>query len=188
MTTFEHRTLAHHFYLDALDLRSRHFAHWESQPRKSSRVKSFIDLLMALECILKAQLIMGKRDIPLSQVYLDIKKYGHNIEKMSQAADTVFPMLVHARAKRQFRKFKVSLRYSVDAHQCFFPFPEQSSKKILDYSSTLGNTTWMNESRAIVSELVEWGTGQFAGEVTDDVEIIFQNESLLYRAINTPSK
>ena len=143
---------------------------------------------MALECVLKAQLIMGKRDIPLNQVYQEIRTCGHNIEKLSRAADTVFPMLVHERARRQFQKFKVSLRYSVDAHQCFFPFPGQNSKKFLDYSSTLGSTTWMNESRAIVSELVEWGKGQFTGEVTDDLEMIFQVESTLFRAMRPPKK
>lgn len=183
MPSSAHLALAQHFFLDALDLMFRYRTHWESQPRVSSRVKSFIDLLMACECMLKVQCILGCINTPLVDTYIAIKKNGHSIGKLSDSAQKFFPMPAHARAKRQFSQFSVGLRYSVDAHQYFFPHPGTGRGKPHLYGSTLGSTVWMKESEAIVDEFIAWGVNQFAGEVTSDIEKILEDEELLWSAI-----
>lgn len=183
-----HRALAQHFFLDAIDLDFRYRTHWESQPRKSSRVKSFIDLLMACECILKAQCILGRSEIAIIEAYREIRKIGHSIEELSNSAQTFFPMPAHERAKQQFHSFNVGLRYSVDAHLYFFPPLREGQEEVNLYSATLGSTTWMEESAAIVDELIAWGKNEFTGEVADSIGQIFHDEELLWQALTVRPK
>lgn len=189
MISSVHKALANHFFLDALDLVSRYRAHWDSQPRQSSRIKSFIDLLMACECILKAQCLLGRGMMPPEEAYQEIRKLGHDIGKLSDSAKTFFPMPAHERAKQQFHRFNVGLRYSVDAHHYFLPPPSAGQARANLYSATLGSTNWMKESEAIVEELVAWGKEQFNGEIADAIEQILIDEELLWRAVTAqPAK
>jgi hypothetical protein len=181
-----HRYLAQHFFLDALDLHFRFRAHWDDQPRKSSRVKSFLDLMMACECLLKAQCIMARIPLPMIQAYAEVKALGHDIHKLSLSAEEVFPSPVHKRARQYFGFFSVGLRYSVDAHEYFFPVGGYQRTNRKSYGSTLGDTNWMHAAENVVSELIEWGKAEFNGEVEADIENILRTEEQLEAAVREP--
>lgn len=183
-----HRTLAQHYFLDALDLRHRFQVHWEDQPRKSSRVKSFVDLLMACECLLKAKCLLAMKNLPLIDAYLEVKGLGHSINKLADVANAAFPSKAHSRAREHFGKFGVGLRYSVDAHEYFFPMGKPQKSGRHSYSETLGNATWINSATATVDELIEWGANQFNGYVDDDISTILRVEAEIEAAINLRSK
>ena len=178
-----HKILAKHYFLDSLDLFHRFRAHWEEQPRKSSRVKSFVDLLMACECMLKSKCFMAKQHIPLIEAYKEIKTLGHNIERLATVANQTFPSEVNVRACQYFGEFSVGLRYSVDAHEYFFPMgkPTQSGRR--PYSDTLGDTAWIKSASSTVEELIQWGKESFNGEVGDDIEAILNEGMELEAAI-----
>ncbi|UJW82548.1 hypothetical protein [Hydrogenophaga sp. SL48] len=183
-----HNTLAQHYFLDALDLCHRFQAHWEDQPRKSSRVKSFVDLLMACECMLKAQCIVAREHLSLAEAYSEVKGFQHNIKELATAADLAFPSDVHGRACEYFGSFSVSLRYSVDVHEYFFPIgsPPKSGRK--GYDETLGNSVWRNAAVATVNELLEWGKNRFNGEVTDNIADILRSAAEVETVISDRSR
>ncbi len=183
--TGAHRSLAAHYFLDALDLHSRFLAHWECQPRKSSRIKSFIDLLMACECMLKSQCVMARTSIPLDQAYAEVKGLGHSIEKLSRSAECTFASPAHEQARLHFSSFGVGLRYSVDAHEYFFPVIGAQSGGRHNYSGTLGNSDWMKAAESVVVELIAWGKAEFTGEVTDEIEDILPNETNIELALRS---
>jgi hypothetical protein len=164
--------------------------HWEDQPRRSSRIKSFVDLLMACECMLKAQCIMAKADVPLPDAYRQVKDLGHNITKLAAAAESAWhaPSEVHRRAREYFGSFGVGLRYSVDAHQYFFPLGRKPRSGSKSYHATLGNHGWRCAAEAAVGELLEWGQSQFTGEVTDDIEVIWQSDLDIEAAVKASSR
>lgn len=188
MCTLTHRYLAQHYFLDALDLHSRFRTHWEDQPRRSSRVKTFIDLLMACECMLKSQCIMARITLPIGDAYAQVRVLGHNIHKLSFSAEKAFPSTVHKRAREYFSPFNVGLRYSVDAHEYFFPVgsPQQANRP--SYRFTLGNKNWMDAAESVVTELIKWGKTEFNGEVDENIEHILHNEVELEAVIREPKK
>lgn len=167
-----HHSLGQHYFLDALDLHERFRLHWEDQPRKSSRVKSFIDLLMSAECMLKSQCIMARLDAPIVMAYAEVKQLGHSIEKLSHSAHRAFPSSTHARVRQYFGSFDVGLRYSVDAHEYFFPVGGSQQAGRRSYRCTLGDTNWINLAESVVQELIEWGKLEFNGLVEDDIETV----------------
>jgi hypothetical protein len=185
-----HRTLAQHYFLDALDLRQRFHMHWDDQPRKSSRIKSFVDLLMACECMLKAQCIVARAHLSLPEAYRQVRELSHGISKLAAAAEADWRSQteVHRRATEYFGAFGVGLRYSVDAHQYFFPLGRKQKSGRRSYDSTLGNCHWRKAAEATVAELLDWGQGQFTGEVTDDIEVIWQDDLAVEAAMNEPKQ
>lgn len=178
-----HQALAQHFYLDALDLYERFHAHWESQPRKSSRVKSFIDLRMACECMLKAKCVVARQHLPLFEAYKEVKDLGHRIQNLASQAQRAQSSTANERAVEYFDRFGVGLRYSVDAYEYFFPVARRLRDGRRSYASTLGDADWMNEAKAVVVELLEWGSLEFNGEVGDDIEAILLGSEEIEAAI-----
>lgn len=186
MKTDAHKSVAQDYYLDALDLHSRFRAHWEEQTRKSSRVKSFIDLLMACECMLKSQCIMERKSLPIAEAYAEVKALGHNIDKLSRSIKHQPTALIYTKARCHFSPFHVRLRYSVDANEYFFPILGVQSSGRPTYSETLGNSAWMEAAEDVVKELLEWGKTVFCGEVTNDIETILNDYAAIEIAIHPP--
>jgi len=125
--------------------------------------------------MLKAQCIVAREHLPLIEAYREVKVLGHNIMKLAAAADEAFPSDVHGQACEYFGSFGVGLRYSVDAHEYFFPvgIPPKSGKK--GYDETLGNNVWRKAAVATVRELLEWGKKRFNEEVTDNIADILRS-------------
>lgn len=167
-----HMTLAQHFFLDALDLCERFHAHWEEQPRKSARIKSFVDLLMACECMLKAKCLLARQHLPIAEAHKEVRGLGHDINKLVTAVQMISPSEVNERARKYFGPFSVGLRYSVDSYEYFFPIGGSPRAGRPTYGETLGNACWMSAAIATVEELIVWGRTSFNGEVDDDIESI----------------
>ncbi|MDI3514192.1 MAG: hypothetical protein PWP40_1421 [Rhodocyclaceae bacterium] len=64
-------TLAEHFHRDSVDFAQRFDLLWEAGPlmHKLGRIKSFIDLLMACECALKAHGFLGRLNEDPREIY-----------------------------------------------------------------------------------------------------------------------
>ena len=150
-----HNLLAQHYFLDSLDLHNRFLQHWEDQPRRSSRVKSFIDLMMACECLLKAQCILSQNLKPLGEAYGQVKKFGHNIDNLSRFAEKSFPMQAHGQSRDYFGQFSVSLRYSAESHHFFNPIENSGPPDRPNYCMTLGNSVWLQGANNVVLDRVE---------------------------------
>jgi hypothetical protein len=181
-----HELLAQHYFLDALDFHQRFLTYWESAPRESSRVKSFIDLLMACECMLKSQCIIAYNAEPLSSAYERVKNLGHNIEKLSRNAEITFPSQAHEQARTYFGKFPVGLRYSVDTYHFFFPIIGSPPQNGLSYAHTLGNSIWMHQAEETVKALITWGKMRFCGEIDANIDSIMESETEINTAIARP--
>jgi hypothetical protein len=126
--------------------------------------------------------------MPIGEAYKKMRGMRHDIGKLSDSAHTFFPMPAHERAKQRFQVFSVGLRYSADAHLYFFPLSREGQAEVNIYSSTLGNTKWMDESVAIVEAFIAWGKSEFACEVADSFEQIFHGEVLLEQALTAKPK
>lgn len=186
MVPNSHRTLAQHYFLDALDLHRRFKQHWEDQPRKSSRIKSFVDLMMACECMLKSQCILARSAIPFPKAFAEVRKLAHNVNGLSRVAESAYPSTAQERARRHFGKFAVRLRYSADAYAYFFPVGSKRLGKGASYDETLGDSAWLTAAESVVTDLIEWGRSMFNGEVLDDIEANLLAEQEVELAVNGP--
>lgn len=169
------KLLAQHYFLDSLDLHCRFLRHWEEQPRKSSKVKSFIDLMMACECLLKAQYLLCQTERPLAEAYSHIKKLGHNIVKLSRAAEEIHPLQAHEDSRLYFGQFSVGLRYSAESHHFFFPIKNNATCRPT-FSTTLGNSVWIQGANDVVVALTHWCRPHFTGIVTGNIDEILLEE------------
>lgn len=180
-----HHALSQHFYLDALDLLARFETHWDSQPRRSSRVKSFVDLMLACECILKAQCILGRSNHSIEVAYDEVRAMRHDIKRLSESAEGFFPNRAHQLARQYFGLFTVSLRYSLDMHDFFFSPRDPGPGSLPGYEETLGNSVWMSGAKLAVRDLIDWGKPLFSGEITEQIEEILEVDEKIYQLMRS---
>jgi hypothetical protein len=141
-----HIEVSDHFYHDAYDLSERFKYCWDAEfpafdAVKSKRFKLFIDLRIALESSLKAVVAYRLHNNLSGELLIKtIRSYGHDIEKLKNAAINYIPKestewLDNIAA--QSKLLPISLRYKLDA----FDFKLADSDF---YYSTIGSDHWID--------------------------------------------
>jgi hypothetical protein len=143
--------IAGNFYTDAEDLLNRYSAYFERHfGIKSRRFKSFVDLRMALESLLKSVCALyGDHARDRKDVVRDVESYGHSIPKLLRAAEvSISPSLVKELRPfvKQIDDLPIGLRYALDGYDFL------SAKHEL-YYATIGDDSWMYSLHALLSRL-----------------------------------
>lgn len=173
------RTIAKHYAIDARDFAARFDALWEDGRlmHKTGRIKSFVDLLMACECALKAHVALGRLQDNPEEVYETIRNAGHRIALLSEAAKFLDDRSSYDALSSRLDQFSVFIRYSLDAYEAFFPMMVVRDEAALNYSGTIGNNSWVLETRALLGDpILTRLNDELSGFVTDDIGAIFDNE------------
>jgi hypothetical protein len=153
--------IANDFFHDAGDLLHRyHLTVDHFYKIKSKRLKLFLDLRMAAECILKAYpayfLMDGARR---EEVIRRVEAYGHNVKKIStDVQPTISPELwaVFDHFVEQLAVLPVGLRYRLDGAD----FRELNEDF---YYETVGSDSWMEALHDAVRGLREALNGHLVG-------------------------
>ena len=168
--------IAEHYLRDGEDFAARFDLLWESQLHKTGRIKSFVDLLMASECTLKAHIALGQLEQDPQTVYRAIRKAGHQIAPLAEAATFLQDRTSYDELTRRLQIFSVFVRYSLEAYDTFFPFYVNWHEAKIDYSKTIGNNGWVLETRKILEPLQKTANDALIGWVTNDIGAIFEYE------------
>ncbi|GAB7563322.1 hypothetical protein LG202_13610 [Methylobacillus methanolivorans] len=163
------RTIAESYTQDARDFVKRFDLLREEMLHKSGRIKSFIDLLMACECVLKAHVAMTRESDDPKVVYKAIRKAGHDIEKLAKMASWMHSREIYETLTEKLKSFNVLLRYSFDADQVLFPLFIEWDEAEIHYSSTIGNDLFVVEIRNSIELLIDELNEEFLGVVDPDV-------------------
>lgn len=179
-------TIAEHFLRDAQDFGVRFDALWEygALMHKDGRTKSFVDLLMATECILKAHALLGLQNRPVEDAYREVRACGHNIRGLATVASYMADRTIYERLATKLEDLQVHLRYSFEAYETFFPAWKGRSNADQSYSATIGHNAWVLAIRADVRELIETIQREFSGFVDGDLEKILQGEADLRQFVD----
>jgi len=169
-------SIAEHYFHDAGDFADRFDVLWESQTRKTGRIKSFVDLLMATECALKAHVVLGKVSDEPTEVYQSILKAGHRIGVLANASTFLDERSTYDELALRLDKFSVFIRYSLDAYETFFPSYVERHEAELDYGATIGNNSWVLEVRALLNPLLSSLNEELTGFINSDIEEIIEHE------------
>lgn len=124
---------------------------------QTGRSKSFVDLLMAYECILKAVLINFDECDEMSKLHQKIKDdYRHNVNKMVRNLSEEVPENLKNRHPNELNKIyckvkflNVDLRYSIESYWL------RDAHEDLFYN-TVSNHSWMEEFHLLVKDYIEW--------------------------------
>lgn len=179
------RTIAQHYAQDARDFLDRFDLLWEDQLHKTGRIKSFVDLLMACECALKAHVVLGKSSDDPVVVYKGIRKAGHRIAPLAKAAVFLSSRSIYDELALRLDRFSVFIRYSLDAYETFFPSYVERHEAELNYSQTIGNPVWVLEVRALLIPLLDSLSDELGGFVTDDIRAILEHERQMKEFIDS---
>lgn len=179
-------TIAEHFLRDAQDFSVRFDALWEygALMRKDGRTKSFVDLMMAAECVLKAHALLGLKSRPVEDAYREVRACSHDIRRLSTVASYMADRTIYERLAAKLENLQVHLRYSFEAYETFFPAWKGRSNADLSYSATIGDNAWVLAIRADVQELIESIQREFSGLVEGDLEKLLQGEADLRQFID----
>lgn len=169
-------TLADHYSRDAWDYLERFDVLWERMLHKMGRTKTFVDLMFACECALKAHIILGRIEDEPTEVYRSLRRLGHDIEALADTANFMKERDVYQSVKDRFGTFSIFFRYSLDAYETFFPSAIERENALINFSKTIGNHGWVLESRANVGLLLDSIRNQLGGLVTNDLLALLQHE------------
>lgn len=170
------RSIAEHYFYDARDFVARFDVLWEHQTHKTGRIKSFVDLYMAAECALKSHILLGQEHDDPKKVYSLMRKAGHRIGALADAAPYLGDRVHYNAIKTQLDEFSVLIRYSLDAYDTFFPPLLERDQAKLKYSETIGKNPWVLDVRAVVDSLIESVADEFTGFISTDIDAIVENE------------
>ncbi len=173
------RSLAQDYLRDADDFAQRFDRLWEALLHKSGRIKSFVDLLMGVECALKAHIFMAKQDEDPFETYRLIRRSGHSINALAKSASWLTDPTIYNTLAERLEPFSVFIRYRFDADQTFFPALVERDQAEINYSETIGKNPWVLEIRRLLEQLMDALNGEFQGFVTDDLFEIFNHEQAL---------
>lgn len=171
-------TIADHYKRDASDFLERFDILWEAQLHKTGRIKSFVELLLACECILKCHIVLQEIEGDPRTVYKKVRHIGHNIGALAKEAKYLKDETSYAEIESRLGPFSVLVRYSLDAYETFFPSALERSDAPINHSATIGNNPWVLASRDLVASVIE-RTTKASDEiefVTDDLTILLQHE------------
>jgi hypothetical protein len=151
-----------HFLHDAIDyeIRYAHCFHSDGPlfytPR-SRRAKSFVDLRMGIESVLKSLICYSSHNDRKDKTLINwIEGFGHNIKKMITKIESCNPEVLGGIEKSNFLKIDclpVGLRYRLDA----WSFEDN---KIDIYDETIGSNVWLGEVEQSLKTLIELANEQ----------------------------
>lgn len=169
-------SVAEHYHRDAIDFAGRFDILWERQTHKTGRIKSFVDLLMSCECVLKSHVFLGRLENDPTDTYILIRRAGHQIAQLADKANFLENRSDYEFLKEELDDFSVFIRYSLDAYETFFPFLPENDEVKLNYSGTIGNNAWVLQVRHCLATLLDKSKSKFSGLVTSDIGAIFVHE------------
>lgn len=169
-------SLANHYFEDARDFLSRFDKLWENELHKTGRIKSFLDLMMGCECILKSHIFIGRSNEDINDLYTKVRKKGHRIDLLSDYSNYLTDKTIYRKLKTELCDFSVYFRYSLDAYETFFPSALDWDDSVLNYLKTIGNNHWVLSIREILSKLIEATSSKFTGFVSNDILDILEHE------------
>lgn len=172
-------TMAMHYHHDAREFAQRFDFMRERQTSKTGRTKSFVDLIMGCESVLKAHILLGHKDIEPSAAYEHCRTPGHSIAKLADQATYCIDRTNYDFLKTQLSPFRVAIRYSLDTYGSLFPLCYERSGSDIDYSRTIGNTTWVSEIRACLELLLDAARPELTGFVAFDFSESIAVEKIL---------
>lgn len=168
-------TVADHYERDARDFLERFNLLWEAQLHKTGRIKSFVDLLLACECILKCHVVLQHVSGDPKTVYKKVRSFRHDIAALAREAKYLEDRSCYQQIEERLGPFSVFIRYSLDAYETFFPSALERSEAPINYSATIGNNPWVLSCRDAVSLALD-GLRREGEMVTDDIEALIQHE------------
>lgn len=169
-------TIASHYEQDARDFLERFNLLWEAQLHKTGRIKSFVDLLLACECMLKCHIVLQQVQKDPKVVYKEVRSYRHDIQALAHAATYLQDRTCYVQIEERLSQFSVFIRYSLDAYETFFPSALERSDALINYSATIGNNPWVLASRDLVASALSSTHGEFQGLVTDNLSDLLQHD------------
>lgn len=169
-------TVADHYIRDAQDFLERFDHLWEQMLHKMGRTKSFVDLIFACECVLKAHIVLGQiNDDPVT-VYKAMRRLSHDVAALASAAQFMQDRGTYQFVSDRLGPFSVFIRYSLDAYETFFPSAMERADADINYSNTIGNHDWVLECRSQVATLIDSTAQEDTGFMTTDLEALFRHE------------
>lgn len=172
-------SIAEHFLNDSRDFATRFDVLWENGRlmHKMGRTKSFVDLLMSVECVLKAHALLSLKEKPVEEAYLAVRRSGHNLRKLAALASYVPDRTAYENLANSLAELQVHLRYSFEAYEAFFPAWTGRNDAEMNYTATIANNPWVLSIRADVQTLIDALQPEFTGLVGDDIEAIWKGEA-----------
>lgn len=161
-----HHSIGEAFWHDARDFLHRFDALWEhgSLMLKSGRTKSFVDLMMGCECVLKAHIFISCTSEDCPTIYRGIRNAGHYVAQLVPLASFMKDRTHYDRLEEKLGKLGVSIRYSLDADGLFFPLIP-GSRVALSYSELIGSEVWVQEVRDSLQALIDAARDEFTGQI-----------------------
>lgn len=150
------RELSKYYLADARDFIERFDILWDEPLRsKTGRVKRFVDLLMAVECILKSHIFFYRINDNPEECYKQVRGMGHNISRLADTANSLNPCDSYLRISEALKEFSVFLRYSADMSETFFPIILDDDSNESLYWITIGNIKWVLSIREQCQDLID---------------------------------
>lgn len=171
-----HHSIAEYYWLDARDFLSRFDALWEVETHKTGRIKTFVDLLMGCECVLKSHVMLGFANKSPKDAYSTLRKASHRISELADFAFLNKDRTHYEFLKNELGKFSVTVRYSLETYDAFFPMLSNWSETDINHSTTIGSHTWVMSVRNALNCLVDDLNPHFTGFVISDFAEILRNE------------
>ncbi|AHB08387.1 hypothetical protein U875_09610 [Pandoraea pnomenusa 3kgm] len=173
------RSIAEHFAEDARDFVERFDLTWGPLTSKTARIKSFVDLMMACECALKAHIAIGHESCDPHEIYSRIRGAGHHIDRLAVLANFMESRSVYEEVSARLGNLSVFVRYSLESYDLFFPLARDWSETKVVYSETIGSDAWIRKLRSQIQQLIDRLNDELGGLVSNDVNAIFLNEVAL---------
>jgi hypothetical protein len=167
--------IAQNYLSDARDFRARFDLLWEKELHKTGRIKSFTDLLMAFECALKCHAVLSHRSNNPEEVYLAVRKCGHDISRLCGLAAFFEDTEIYKAVSKELGQFGIEIRYLLNADASFFPLFDGWENAPINYSQTIGNHPWVMELRETLNNLIDPLNEKFGGYVEDTLEEILDH-------------
>ena len=174
-------SVARCYWQDARDFSERFDFIWEMQTHKTGRIKSFVDLFMGCECILKSHIFLGAEDENPVDIYRKIrsKGKGHKISHLTGITNFIRDRSDYEFLAERLAKFPIDIRYSLESDAIFLLAPVTRKDAQIKYQETIGNNAWVLEIRASLGRLIDAATSEFTGAVNESIEEIFEEEQLM---------
>jgi hypothetical protein len=143
--------VADHYFHDACDLTRRYeitIDEWFAV--KSKRVKCFIDLRIAYECILKAVIVYFAGEDDKKKSIKLAESFGHRVNSLEEEAGKYFTGEFEVKLYSDaLASLPVSLRYKLDT----FDFIDANEEY---YYKTIGSDRWMNNLCEYIKTITAW--------------------------------
>ncbi|WP_186033981.1 hypothetical protein [Burkholderia gladioli] len=178
------------YAFDAHDFAERFDIIWDRVTIKSGRIKSFVDLLMGIECALKSHIALaGARDeLEPAATYKKLRLASHDIARLAGCADLLPDRTSYSEIACRLGKYSVFLRYSIDATEAFFPWYAGQDEARFNYSSTIGSEAWMRETRSMLNPLLAAAFEVVTGEDSSSIDSIFEHEKAMKEFVDSVVK